>query len=245
MKKLFISGLLTLATLGAFSQIAYYDAVELSKYIDYEADPPVFKNDNASLTSVSEILLKYCQDLESTTDFHNVISAITTDHPDNKDYNPILAPYLDIIVPQGTADVSVNSLISSAGNLNVTGFVDGLAKFLVERSKEELNVAFFKKFQDFFKEHPEVQVIFPTTFGFLNSIYSYQYAAMLPALKAAFQKDLNSISSNLLNLGDILKYDNLLTNDNTKNKAEEVISLLDTPAGKSVLAAVYVSDGMV
>lgn len=236
---------MTIISIGAFSQIAYYDAVELSKYIDRNANPPVFKNDNASLTSVSEILLKYCQNLPDPTNFHNVISAITTDNPANKNYNPILAPYLDIVIPEGASNISVKSMISSVGNLNVTDFADGLAKFLVERSKEELNVAFFRKFQEFFISYPEAKIIFPTTYDFLKEIYFYQYAAMLPALKAAFQKDLNAFTTNLLNLREISDYDGYNTDEKIRRRADEITDLLKTPGGRSVIGAIIVANGIV
>jgi hypothetical protein len=244
MKKIILSGLLAMTLAGSFSQIAFYDAIELAKYIDRDAEPVVFKSDSASLNGVSAILLKYCRDLSSPTEFQNVIAAITVDHPDNRDYNPILAPYLNIIIPQGAMGVSVESILTAAGGLDVTGFVDGLAKFLVERSKEELNVAFFKKFQEFFNDHPEVQVLFPTTSGFLKNIYSYQYAAILPALKAAFQKDLNNISGSFSDLGDIYEYPHYFESEQVKNRVDEIILLLQTPAGRSVLAAAAVSDGI-
>jgi hypothetical protein len=245
MKKIFISGLMTILTLGLFSQIAFYDAVELSKYIDRKASPPVFKNDNASITAVSEILLKYCPNLPPTVDYHNVISSITTNVSANKNYNPILAPYLNITIPEGGANVSVKSMISSVGNLNVTDFADGLAKFLVERSKEELNVAFFRKFQEFFIDYPEVKIIFPTTYQFLEEIYSYQYAAMLPALKAAFQRDLNAFSTNLLDLREGSNYEGYDTNEKVRARADAIINFLMTPEGRSVTGAVIIANGIV
>ncbi|MDB5149883.1 MAG: hypothetical protein JWQ57_3903, partial [Mucilaginibacter sp.] len=38
---------------------------------------------------------------------------------------------------------SITGLIQSAGSLDVTNFADGLAKFLVERTKQELSTTFF------------------------------------------------------------------------------------------------------
>jgi len=134
---------------------------------------------------------------------------------------------------------------SSFGNLNVTNFADGLAKFLVERSKEELNVAFFRKFQEYLNDYPEVQIIFPTTYDFLKQIYSYQYAAMLPALKASFQKDLNAFSTNLLNLRKTSNYIGYDTNKEIKERADEIIKLIDSPEGRSVIGALIVTNGIV
>jgi len=252
MKKIVLSVVLNIITLASFSQTAYYDAVELSKFIRKDAPAPVFMADSASLTKVSEILLKYCQGIAPPTDYHNVISAIVTNDPANPDYNPVLAPFLDINLPQGGMDILMNSLngsqksvFTAAGNLNVTNFADGLAKFLVERSKEELNVAFFRKFQDYMRAYPEVKIIFPTTSSFLNDIYSYQYNAMLPALRAAFLKDFNSAGTNFLNLRKSSAYDGYTTDPEIRKRADAIIAFLKTPDGRSALAAVMVMNGIV
>jgi len=74
--------------------------------------------------------------------------------------NPFLDEYYQTAgiqsIPSG---LSLPGIVSSIGGLNVTDFADGLARFLVERSKEELNVAFFRKFQEYFKSYPEVKII--------------------------------------------------------------------------------------
>jgi len=108
-----------------------------------------------------------------------------------------------IVNPQDNSSLSLSNALSAAGNLNVTSFADGLAKFLVQRSKEELNVAFFSKFQEFMNNYPEIKTVFPSTYDFLNNINAYQYAAMLPTLRAAFQKDLNSLCGNVVKLRDL------------------------------------------
>jgi len=245
MKKIVLSGCLIIIAIGTFAQIAYYDAVELSKYIDRQASPPVFKNDTESLTAISEILLKYCQGFDGEPGIQDIISALKTPSPENINYNPFLSPYLDIQLYQDFRNISAKSLLSSAGNFNVTNFADGLAKFLVERSKEELNVAFFRQFQDFIGKYPEMQILFPTTQNFLKEIVSYQYTAMLPALKAAFQKDLNAFTTNLLNLRYRNNYEGYDTDSVIKNRADNIIAFFQTPAGRSVAGAVLVADGLV
>lgn len=245
MKKLFLTSLIAILAYGSFSQIAYYDAVELSKYIDHKASTPVFRNDHTSLMRISEILLKYSSNLSGIASHIDIISSITTNNEENKDYNPFLSPYLDIQLDQQPNNVTAKSIISSAGNLIVTNFADGLAKFLVERSKEELNFTFFRKFQKYLQNYPEVQIIFPTTYDFLNQIDSYQYAAMLPALKVGFQKDLNAFSTNLLKLRYASNYEGYNTDDRIKKRADDIISLLNSPEGRSIVGSLIVTNGIV
>src|SRR4051812_43938771 len=62
------------------AQIPYYDAVELTKYVDVSTTPHKFKSDVPSLQAVSKILLKYCPNLGQDRDYHDVINAIITNN---------------------------------------------------------------------------------------------------------------------------------------------------------------------
>jgi hypothetical protein len=224
----------------AAAQLPYYDAVELSKFVDRSTTPRVFNT--ADLESIAAIL-KHYTDLPSTALSHDVLNAIKTDHPDNKNYNPILARYFQgLNIPTGAKSLNISSILSAAGGLNVTNFADGLAKFLVERSKEELNVAFFRHFQEFMQGYPELRALFPTTSDFLGNINSYQYAAMLPALRAGFQKDLNTYSSNLIKLRDIPESE-CGDNEACKTRIGKLTKFLnDEATGKTLVAAMIAAD---
>jgi hypothetical protein len=91
--------------------------------------------------------------------------------------------------------------ISAIGGLNVTTVADGLAKFLVERTKQELSITFFSRFKTFLDsdEAKEFRVLFPNTKKALDVIDRevYQYANYLNMLREAFDRDLNSLLSNL------------------------------------------------
>jgi len=221
--------LLLVSVLQGFTQNAYYDAIALRKLLD---------NNNlwkpTDIDIITSILANYCPKTDIRSDML-VNNPFLRDFSDN-----IINSFGAIAGPQ-----NFRSAFSSFGNLNVTNFADGLAKFLVQRSKEELNVAFFRRFQDYLDDYPEVQIIFSTTYDFLKQIYSYQYAAMLPALKAAFQKDLNAFSTNLLNLRDKSNYVGYGTNKEITERADEIIAFLDSPKGRSVIGALIVSNGIV
>lgn len=172
------------------------------------------------------------------------------------DINSINQSFLDgqpflhgIFIDAGSASFDqsgLNKFFTNAGNLDVTSFADGLAKFLVERSKEELNVAFFRKFQEYLTHYPETKIIFPSTVSIINSIAAYNYTAMLPALRASFQKDLNAISSNLLNLRDTYKYEGYPLDGKIKVRAEAISNFLkNTIPGRSISTAIITADEIV
>lgn len=98
--------------------------------------------------------------------------------------------------PQGILPVS---LLTMAANADVTYFAAGLARFLVERTKEELNEAFFKKMQQQLNTYPELKTLFPQTNLILNIIDAYTYASVIQALKEAFETDIKNLTENLYN----------------------------------------------
>jgi hypothetical protein len=152
--------------------------------------------------------------------------------------------YNSTVVQGGTAP-SLSGAFSAAGNLNVTNIADGIAKFLVERSKEELTVSFFGKFQVFLNKYPELGVLFPTTAGFINSINDYQYNAMLPALRSAFQKDLNNITGNLISLGD-LTTDKCSGDTACQKRITALNSFLNNSVnGRSIISALILVNGII
>jgi hypothetical protein len=230
----------------AMAQIGYYDAIALSNYVDPATHQ--FKNDTISLAAVCDILKNYCAMLPAETSYNNVIKAITTDNAANQDYNPIIAPYFGII-REGVGSVvtgKTKSLASSIGNLDVTSFADGLAKFLVARAQEELNVAFFRKFQDYLRSYPEVKVIFPATYEMVNQISAYQYATFLPALRSCFHQDMNAFSTNLIKLRNLMTIDCPQGDTTCQSRIKAIHTFLqDDPVGRTFVAGLLVSDNLI
>ncbi|MBX2921742.1 MAG: hypothetical protein KF746_06100 [Chitinophagaceae bacterium] len=111
-------------------------------------------------------------------------------------------------LPSSSGDMSVSlkalrGLAGAVGNLDVTSFADGLAQFLVERTKEELNVAFFQKFSDFLENYPEFRILFPNTNTFIAYLNIGDYANTLNTLKEAFDKDLKALLPNAIRLSHL------------------------------------------
>jgi hypothetical protein len=161
-------------------QDAYYDALTLSKTLD-------------SKKQFGQIHLPL---------FYNYYSTAPTDQQVAMDLskNPFLKNYYN---PASTASLpsflSSSSIAQSVGGLNVTSFADGLAKFLVKRTKEELSVTFFNQFLDDLNKNPQLKQLFPNSYNVLNTIEDqiYNYAAYIGALKTAFERDMSSLGSSI------------------------------------------------
>jgi len=88
---------------------------------------------------------------------------------------------------------------SSIGGLDVTKLADGLAKFIVKRTKQELTIAFFQKFKDALDSTRDLATLFPQTSYLLhlidNEIYDYQ--RYIQNLQVAFKEDIAALPKNL------------------------------------------------
>lgn len=95
--------------------------------------------------------------------------------------------------------INLGSIVSSIGGLDVTSLADGLAKFLVKRTKQELNIAFFDKFKKFISKYPDLRTVFPQTYKALNIIGDeiYNYEAYIQTLRESFENDLSTLDKNL------------------------------------------------
>ena len=88
--------------------------------------------------------------------------------------------------------------VSSPG-LFVNNLADGLAKFLVKRTKEELSIAFFSKFQRELNQNEVLKTLFPAAAGTLNVIDKdiYQFNLYLQALRQSFVQDMKALPTDL------------------------------------------------
>lgn len=191
MKKIILATLLLLSIRESNAQI-FYDAIKLKNFINTEGGITL---DNDSVVA---ILKKY-------------FKADTLKCDDVKN-NKFLASYcLGSAASNPPAQPKANPFsFSSIGNLDVTNFADGLAKFLIKRGKEELNIAFFQRMKDFLDSTVEAKTLFPNTADFLGNIASYRYAEFLQAMREAFYKDISNLIINMNLLIDLPKYQNLL-----------------------------------
>ncbi len=102
-------------------------------------------------------------------------------------------------VNRGGTSLSMSNIIASVGGLDVTTVADGMAKFIVKRTKQELSTAFFDRFQADVNKYPDLKTIFPQTARTLLSIGEdiYMYEIYLQTLRESFKRDLATLPTNL------------------------------------------------
>jgi hypothetical protein len=169
---------------NGYSQNEYYDAKILAAYVS-----PVnnkFSPEGKQLDTILNIFKKYKYASKSNPFLDSFLTTGQTssfnDH--GVDFNNVALPSL-----------------ASFGSVNVTNIVDGLAKFLVQRTKEELSVAFFAQLKKDFKDPRFItlQTLFPRTWHELDLIGEkiYQFSTYLTDLRTAFIADLEDLPKTL------------------------------------------------
>jgi hypothetical protein len=205
MKKLSLLILIILFFNGAFSQIAYYGAIKIKNGLIIESGAS-FKFNPDSVHALAAVLKAYLPDK-----FKND-PALTEGMVLNKfRSNPFFGKQIDTLLDAGAgADISslLTNPISAVGGLDVTNLADGMARFIVNRAKKELNVFFFDKFRNRLDSIPELQILFPNTAQQFRIIGAeiYNYNAYITSLRESFEKDLSGLFVNFPKLLDDPKY---------------------------------------
>jgi len=183
-------------------QIPFYDALSLRDHVHSD-------NKLSADSIVYGILDKYYKpDINNTeSEIKNAFNA-QGDLPDPN-------PFIEIIgASRSSEKAPIGELLKTSpiSGLNVTTIADGLAKFMVERTKQELNAWFFERFKNQIKETTELKILFPTTSLHLEAIGSeiYNYNAYLTGLRESFEQDLSALLVNLPELLDHPDYKNIL-----------------------------------
>lgn len=189
----------------AKSQNIYSDALELTKFTK---DSIFISTNKDTVFAYCTILKKYLKNPNETLNSSQIIKKY---HTGGSDFNPILSPMLpdkagnDRNIGTQSADNATN-MLPSIGNLDVTGISDALARFLIKRGKEELNVAFFSKLTKFLDKYQEAKRLFPKSNSVLSHIDPTRYAEMIHTIRKAFDEDLQKIPENAYKLVDLPKY---------------------------------------
>jgi hypothetical protein len=114
-----------------------------------------------------------------------------------------------------------DQITSSVGGLNITTIADGMAKFIVKRTKQELNIAFFEKFKEELEdpEFVDLRTVFPQTYKTLMVVGDdiYMYEAYIQTLREAFKRDIATLP---VNLPEIMKNHVDYFNEHKELKAE-------------------------
>lgn len=236
----------------AKAQTAYYDAIKLKAIFSAAA-----MND-ASFKQASDILSNYTsaskisknalfiqkQFIDADNQF--IPSAYTKYTP----ADPSIKANFDVLLKtlkstnKNLMLSSGTGIISTIGNLDVTAFADGIAQFLVDRAKTELNEAFFDRLKSFLDKYPEVKTIFPNTYVLLDNFDSYQYSNLLNTLKEAFDKDLKLLPADMIKLKDIDESE--CTGDaGCIDRLKKIKTFFATNDGILMLSALKIGDGII
>ena len=234
MIKYFIVTVITICTFFPVkSQVAYYDAIELKKIFA----APVMNND--TYQQASRILARYLPAGNNDSTADQVRLRYLT--------NPFLQS-----VPEAAKYFNFSSINSSAalggiaakiGNLDVTSFADGLAKFLIKRAKEELFISFFSKLQDSTK-YPEFKIIFPTTKLLVDNFKAWEYPNLINTVREAFDKDLKQLLASLSNI-KTLNSATCNCDEKAKKRIDALTAFLTTENGHIMLAALQIGNGFI
>ncbi len=220
--------LLFLGTLSVKAQIACEDAIKMARAYENSEDA----GKTAQGESLVPFLLHYIPDAPESSNLSTVSGVINP--------NPFLTAY----IPRNISAFSSSDIQRKApaisrfiGSINVPSTViTGLTDFLVERTKEELNIAFFQKFQATLKKHEELRLLFPETADELQTINTniYQFNYFIQSLRTKFYVDLRNMPDHLATLMqqnhlikdptlnliayDVLGVANQITNKTTPNR---------------------------
>lgn len=179
------------------------DALRIVSILDTTVDT------NSNRDSLYKILHKYFPEQGGNSTPSQVIGYFR-----NSGVNPFTAPLLSSVQAGGGAERSSlvpEKALSTLGTLDVTNFAFGMADFIVERTKTELNTAFFRRFQQEMNQekYKNLRILFPETVQLLDviGIEIYQFDHYLNSLRNAFARDLHSLAEHLPAVLDNLEAD--------------------------------------
>ncbi|ACU60902.1 hypothetical protein [Chitinophaga pinensis] len=200
-RRLIIVSVFLLSSIIASAQIAFYDAEKLVPFAK------ISTLDVDQTKAVAAILANYMPK-GTPNDAVAIIAAF-------KANNGFAKGLFNTSVTRGDKAVSMpesvgGDLMSAIGGIDVTKFATGLAEFMINRSKQELTIAFFDRFKEFGKKNPEFGALFPITYNNLSNLLAYQYPEMLPALRSGFFEDIKALTYHLDDLLALPKYQALL-----------------------------------
>lgn len=116
--------------------------------------------------------------------------------------NKLLKDYKDLIADDATKAIKESGVPQAGGLLNTsltaTNFADGVAKFLIERGKQEISMAFFDRMRNEFDRTVELKFLLPITYEIIKNLESHNILNLLQELREAVIKDLNVLPTNIL-----------------------------------------------
>ncbi|MCF8243994.1 MAG: hypothetical protein K9J37_03270 [Saprospiraceae bacterium] len=209
MKTFRIFSLLLLFSVQLAAQNAWQDAVKLNEY--FEFDPVRFRAEIDNSTDVDEVAImqivsKYCVDAVSPNEdgtFRVNLNKCFEGNPFISLRQYAQSDFSNRLPNMISAEGGNVGGMSGGGGLSGVNFVtklaDGLAIFIVKRTKEELNATFFDGLRKAMEKEPTYRAFFPATYDLLyiigNEIYNYN--AYIETLREGFINDLKVLPMNV------------------------------------------------
>ena len=186
MKEKFVIALMTISSLcTAQTGNLYNDAVTLHSNLYAAPDP----------ASAERILQFYSNSAVPSLTFSGIITGNSFFNSDTQLVGLTTGPRA-AVTQMGVATGAGDAILG----FNVANYADGIAKFLIERARQELSMAFFDKLKKDLAKYPELRYLFPSTQAILADLVNHNLNSLLQELRDAFEKDLVNIPKNTLSL---------------------------------------------
>lgn len=239
-------------TFGSLAQTAYYDALKLKeefKTTTALSDKIEINLTKENLIKFNSIMMGYMPNgLIKPDDKDSVIFVKIKEELKNNPFIEVGSTGLSSDLLKGLSKTRTSELLSTVGNsiggLNVSTFADGIAQFLIERAKEELNVAFFEHLKKKFSIYPEFKILFPNTHKLLNNFEAWNYSNIINTLRESFDKDLKSLLQNIPELANIdIKSCN--KDKDCEKRVTDFQAFSQSQEGRIFLSAVLLGNGFI
>lgn len=229
------------------SQNAYYDAIFLRNKVVLVGGVPKFSPSQSDLDAICVVLNNYMPQHDGLIDQDSIRKEFGR-NVFIKDLMPGVANSSQA-APLMLANLG-KAFSSPVGGMDITTFADGIGKFLADRTKEEINIAFFDKFKIVLQDNPELAQMFPATSKYLNVIMTHEYSNMLSSLREAFERDLKNIPQHIISLASMDKsICEKCSNKDKKIRCEERIDKIknsfEKPEGKAVIISLIIINDLI
>lgn len=188
---------LLLCSTATFAQTMYHDAIRLKQYGKEIAGRIAFDPGEKEVVAT---LLRYTNGTVTTD--RQLINELSDNPFISAEGGASLAEGDENLLAAGASPgmlAGAAGFLGGFGGLDVTTIADGLAKFIVQRTKQELSIAFFDDFKKALDSNTGLKTFFPNTLIILNTIDQqvYNYENYINSLRSAFLMDLGSLDKNL------------------------------------------------
>jgi hypothetical protein len=178
----------------------FQDAPLLSGYVKSLASSPAAASKQIFLlaTAYAGRSIKTKSDLTTLIAGNNFLTALNqvTDgsNPTQVETNALLQSFGPIFK---TANNALTNATPEQVNLSANNIGGAIGSFIAERFKQEVEIAFLQKFQDWIKTETIIAALLPQTKVVLTTYDPYQYTTFLQALREAFSKDVSNFPPDL------------------------------------------------